>query len=242
MTQNIYDDPDFFAGYSQLARSKKGLDGAPEWDALRALLPNLQGLNVLDLGCGYGWFSRWATQQGAQQVLALDVSERMLAKARASEPTQGITYLRADLEHLSLDTERFDLAYSALAFHYVEHLPRLFDTLFAALKPGERLVFSIEHPIYMASRHADWLTLPDGSRYWPVSHYQNEGLRQTDWLAPGVVKYHRTQGNLLNALIRAGFSLQHIEDWGPSPEQLAAQPALNDEMHRPMMLLVSANK
>ncbi len=28
MTQNIYDNPDFFTGYSQLQRSRHGLDGA----------------------------------------------------------------------------------------------------------------------------------------------------------------------------------------------------------------------
>ncbi len=65
MTQNIYDDPAFFEGYSRLNRSIHGLDGAPEWPALRALLPDLHGRRVLDLGCGYGWFSRWAAGQGA---------------------------------------------------------------------------------------------------------------------------------------------------------------------------------
>ena len=51
MTQNIYDDDGFFAGYSQLPRSVEGLDAAPEWPALRALLPDLRGRAVLDLGC-----------------------------------------------------------------------------------------------------------------------------------------------------------------------------------------------
>jgi 2-polyprenyl-3-methyl-5-hydroxy-6-metoxy-1,4-benzoquinol methylase len=58
MTQNIYDDPGFFQGYSQMARSIDGLDAAPEWPALRAMLPPMQGLKVVDLGCGYGWFCR----------------------------------------------------------------------------------------------------------------------------------------------------------------------------------------
>ena len=65
MTQNIYDDPAFFDGYSRLNRSVHGLDGATEWPALRAMLPDPRGLRVLDLGCGYGWFCRWAAQQGA---------------------------------------------------------------------------------------------------------------------------------------------------------------------------------
>ena len=43
MTQNIYDDEQFFEGYSRLPRSVEGLDGAPEWPALRALLPDLRG-------------------------------------------------------------------------------------------------------------------------------------------------------------------------------------------------------
>ncbi len=43
MTQNIYDDPEFFQGYSQMNRSIGGLDAAPEWPALKALLPSLHG-------------------------------------------------------------------------------------------------------------------------------------------------------------------------------------------------------
>lgn len=39
MSQNIYDDPDFLEGYSQLPRSVKGLAGAPEWPTLQAFLP-----------------------------------------------------------------------------------------------------------------------------------------------------------------------------------------------------------
>jgi hypothetical protein len=59
VAQNVYDDPDFFAGYSALPRSVQGLDGAPEWPSLQALLPDLAGREVVDLGCGFGWFSRW---------------------------------------------------------------------------------------------------------------------------------------------------------------------------------------
>ncbi|MGH7054452.1 MAG: class I SAM-dependent methyltransferase, partial [Stellaceae bacterium] len=82
MTQNIYDDEDFFAGYSRLPRSVHGLDGAPEWPALRALIPDLRDRAVLDLGCGFGWFCRWARQAGAASVLGIDVSEKMLARAK----------------------------------------------------------------------------------------------------------------------------------------------------------------
>ena len=56
MTQNIYDNAGFFAGYSQLRRSVDGLDGAPEWPTIRSMLPDLGGKRVVDLGCGFGWF------------------------------------------------------------------------------------------------------------------------------------------------------------------------------------------
>ncbi len=121
MTQNIYDNAEFFAGYSQLGRSVEGLDGAAEWPALRALIPDLHGRNVVDLGCGFGWFCRWAREQGAARVLGLDVSENMLARARTDTRTHAaISYARADLEHLDLPEASFDLVYSSLALHYVE--------------------------------------------------------------------------------------------------------------------------
>jgi len=81
MAGNIYDDPDFFAAYARLPRSAGGLEAAAEWPAMRAMLPPLAGARVLDLGCGYGWFCRWARAAGAQSVLGLDLSERMLARA-----------------------------------------------------------------------------------------------------------------------------------------------------------------
>ena len=108
MTQNIYDNEEFFEGYSRLARSVEGLDGALEWPALRALLPDLRGLKVVDLGCGFGWFCRWARQHGAVHVLGIDVSERMLARSRANTQDAAIAYTRADMEHLELSAESFN--------------------------------------------------------------------------------------------------------------------------------------
>ena len=107
MAQNIYDRPEFFAGYSGMRRSVHGLDGASEWPAVRALLPDLSGKRVVDLGCGFGWFSRFAVSQGAASVLALDISEKMIARARADMTEAAITYEIADLEHLSACSSLF---------------------------------------------------------------------------------------------------------------------------------------
>jgi SAM-dependent methyltransferase len=239
MAQNIYDRPDFFEGYSQLRRSVEGLAGAAEWPALRSMLPKLCGLGVVDLGCGFGWFCRWAAQHGAARILGLDLSERMLAQAAAATTEDVVTYGRADLEELDLPAVQFDLAYSSLAFHYVKDVARLFATIHQSLVPGGRLVFSIEHPIYMAPVKPGW-SYTGGRRSWPVDSYFLEGPRVTDWLAPGVVKQHRTIGTTLNTLIGCGFSLDRVEEFCPTPDQIRERPELAEELDRPTFLLVSA--
>jgi SAM-dependent methyltransferase len=242
MTQNIYDDPEFYEGYSRLQRSVEGLAGAPEWPALRALLPDLRGLNVVDLGCGYGWFCRWAREQGAARLLGLDVSEKMLARARAATSDAGVAYARADMEKLELPEASFDVAYSSLALHYIEDLAGFFATVHRALIPNGRLVFSIEHPIYMAPTHPRWLVGAEGHETWPLDAYLVEGPRTTDWLAKGVVKQHRTIGTTLNSLIRLGFAISHVEEWGPTDEQIKVKPEWARERERPMFLLVAAGR
>ena len=242
MTQNIYDNPEFFEGYSRLSRSVEGLDGAAEWPALKALLPELRGLRVVDLGCGFGWFCRWAQQQGAAAVLGIDVSKKMLARARAAATDAAITYLEADLERAELPQAAFDLAYGSLALHYVEDLGGLLAKVRRALAPNGRLVFSVEHPIFTAPTQPGWSLGVDGRKTWPVDSYLCEGPRRTDWLAKGVIKQHRTLTTYLSLLLGLGFTLSHIEEWGPTDEQIAARSALADERQRPMFLLVAARR
>ncbi|MGH7048130.1 MAG: class I SAM-dependent methyltransferase [Stellaceae bacterium] len=241
MTQNIYDDAGFFAGYSRLARSVEGLDGAPEWPALQALLPDLRGANVLDLGCGFGWFCRWAREQGAAHVVGVDVSQNMLARARAGTADPAIRYVSADLENFELPAMPFRLVYSSLAFHYLENLAPLIARVARSMAPGGSLVFSVEHPIFTAPIHPGWSDA-QGHRSWPVDAYLDEGPRKTDWLASGVVKQHRTIATYLNLLIGCGLALRHVAEWGPSPEQIAAHPAWADERRRPPFLLVAARR
>jgi len=242
MTQNIYDNPEFFAGYGQLDRSKIGLAGMAEWPALRALLPDMKNKRVVDLGCGYGWFCRWALNAGARDVLGIDVSEKMLARARSEPGRDGIIYQRSDLETLMLPEAAFDVAYSSLVVHYVENLERLFGVIHRALLPGGSFVFSTEHPIYMAPRRPEWQIDSEGHKTWPLDAYLIEGPRSTNWLAPGVIKQHRMMGTTLNLLIRTGFVLRHVEEWRPSDQQIAERPEFAEELERPMFLFVAATR
>lgn len=242
MAQNIYDNQEFFDGYSQLSRQTHGLSGAPEWAAMREMLPDIKGKYLVDLGCGFGWFSRWAREEGARSVLGLDISEKMIARAIQNTDDSGIEYRVADLESVELSQGSFDLAYSSLALHYVDDFSRLARQVYSALKPASYFVFSIEHPIYMSATHPHWGSDEDGRKTWPVNRYALEGERRTRWFTDGVLKYHRTIGTTLNTLIAAGFSICRVEEFAPTAKQVNDNPALEEELERPMMLLVSAKR
>lgn len=242
MAQNIYDNPDFFAGYSQLPRQVHGLAGAPEWPTIRAMLSDLRGKRVVDLGCGFGWASRWMREQGAASVLGLDLSQNMIDRAKADTPHDAVEFRIADLDTLTLPSAAFDLVYSALTFHYVRDFRRLVHTIHEAIAPGGHFVFTIEHPVFMAAAHPHWIDDEDGRKTWPVNGYAIEGERRTDWFAKGVLKYHRTLVTTLNTLIDAGFRLRTVNEFAPTADQIRQMPSLAEELERPMILMVAASR
>lgn len=242
MSKNIYDNQTFFDGYAQLPRSRFGLEGAPEWASIQAMLPDLTGKRVIDLGCGYGWFCRYALNSGAAEVKGIDLSEKMLERAQELTPYERISYQRGDLEQLELPAQAFDLVYSQLALHYVPDLAPLLAVIYQSLPPGGWFVFTTEHPIHTSPVRQGWLTDDKGQRSWPINNYQNEGKRVSNWLADGVVKYHRTLGTTLNSLITAGFTIRHVNEWGPTAMQIEENQALAEEAERPMMVLISAQR
>jgi SAM-dependent methyltransferase len=241
MPQNIYDDPEFFAGYTRLERQVHGHDGAPEWPVIEALLPDVTGMRIADLGCGFGWFARWARDHGAVSVLGIDLSANMLERAASMTDDPAITWQQADLGDLRLPPAAFDLVYSSLTFHYIADFPNLARTIHHALAPGGHLVFSIEHPVYMASANPRWITDED-RRTWPVDHYADEGERITSWFVDGVRKYHRRLSTTINVLIDAGFAIRRLDEFAPSPEQVASRPGLAEDRERPMMAIIAARR
>jgi 2-polyprenyl-3-methyl-5-hydroxy-6-metoxy-1,4-benzoquinol methylase len=243
MAQNIYDNPAFLAGYSEFPRSREGLSATSEWPALRALLPAVAGKRVVDLGCGFGQLSRWLAGEGAKSVLGIDLSEKMLERAKAETSSPAASYRRGDLDTLSLEPESTDLIVSSMAFHYVEDFVRLGNALFEALAPGGDLVFSVEHPIYAARAEPEWVSAADGRRAFAIADYGIEGKKVTNWIVDGVVKYHRTIGTMLNTLHEIGFAYRAVNEWTPSEDQLAAHPEWRvTEFTRPMFLLMALTK
>lgn len=84
MAQNLYDQQEFFNKYCKLDRSARGLEGTPEWPEIKRMVGDIKDSRVLDLGCGLGWFSRWARDTGgARLVHGIDLSSNMLNEAHA---------------------------------------------------------------------------------------------------------------------------------------------------------------
>ncbi|KAL4864335.1 hypothetical protein BDV12DRAFT_176334 [Aspergillus spectabilis] len=248
MPQNIYDNPTFFTSYNNLPRSQHGLSAAPEWPALKSMVlkdqPNIKDAQVLDLGSGYGWFCRWAVEDGlAGKVHGIDISEKMLERARETTPTSyGITYQQADLGSITLEKEVYDLVYSSLTLHYLSGLERLLGTVHRALKPKGRFVFSVEHPVYTAPNEEKWHRSESGKEFWLLNDYGREGERVRNWLGEDVRKYHRSIQTYLSLLIKGGFKLVEFVEWMPSRKDLEEHPDWALERHRPAFLLIGVEK
>jgi len=239
---NIYDDETFYAAYAEMARSKEGLKAAGEWHQLQPLFPAVRGKTVLDLGCGYGWHSKYAADQGALSVLGLDVSKRMIEEARKRNSAANIIYRVCGVEEYEYPENACDLVISNLVLHYVADLDFIFGKVFRTLKTDGIFLFNIEHPVFTAGIHEEWLYNEDGKpTAWPIDLYFYPGERQTVFLGQRVAKQHHTLTQILMGVINAGFVLEHVEEAQPSKEMLQI-PGMEDEMRRPMMLLVKAKK
>jgi trans-aconitate 2-methyltransferase len=96
---------------------------------------------VIDAGCGTGRLTRLLLERLPRgRVIALDVSDAMLERARANlEPDFGdrVSYLPCDLLDLAA-IEVADVVFSTATFHWVPDHPRLFGNLARALRPGGR--------------------------------------------------------------------------------------------------------
>ena len=242
MKENRYDDEKFFKKYGEMNRSIYGLQGAGEWHDMQKLLPDFCDKKVLDLGCGYGWHCQYAIEHQAQYVLGIDISKRMLEMAKQKHSHERIEYLQIAMEDLKFDSESFDVILSSLAFHYVKDYEELISHISKWLKKGGDFVFSVEHPVFTAYGTQDWYYDKNGNiLHFPVDRYYEEGQREALFLGEKVVKYHRTLTTYLETLVNNGFSIEHVIEAKP-PLEMMDLDGMKDEMRRPMMLLVAAQK
>lgn len=237
---NEYDNDKFFAEYAKMSRSKDGLSSAGEWHQLKPLFPPLEGINVLDLGCGYGWHCKYVAEQGAVRVLGLDLSRKMIEEARRRNAGEQIEYRICGIDEYEYPENAWDCVVSNLALHYIENIELIFQKVHRTLKPNGIFLFNIEHPVFTAGVGQDWLYNDEGTpKCWPIDHYFISGERHTHFLGCDVVKQHHTLTQILMGLLNNGFELKVVEEATP-PQEMMDIPGFKDELRRPMMLLVKA--
>ncbi|MCE9669871.1 class I SAM-dependent methyltransferase [Myxococcus stipitatus] len=118
------------------------------------VLGPVQGLDVLDLACGDGLYTRQLKARGARRTVGVDVSEEMIrgARQREAEHPLGIEYHVSDVAELPpLGT--FDRVTAIYLLHYAtspEHLLRMCRNIHAHLKPGGAFVTYSFNPGFSA--------------------------------------------------------------------------------------------
>lgn len=243
MKQNKYDEDSFFEQYSKMSRSVHGLEGAGEWHVLRKMFPDFSGKRVLDLGCGFGWHCRYALEQGAQKVIGVDISEKMLAEARKNTDSPAVEYIQAAIEDVDFPKDSFDIVISSLAFHYIPSFEDICSKVNNYLIKDGYFIFSVEHPVFTAYGTQDWFYDRNGKPlHWPVDRYFEEGLRKAVFLGEEVIKYHKTVTTYVNGLLQYGFSIVELIEPEPDKKFLLNNEEMKNELRRPIFLIVSAQK
>jgi ubiquinone/menaquinone biosynthesis C-methylase UbiE/DNA-binding transcriptional ArsR family regulator len=112
------------------------------WQSIaEALLQLLPPLVIADLGAGEGAFSLLLAQR-AQQVIAVDNSDRMVELGSALARKQGVTaleYRKGDLEAVPIADGSVDLALFSQSLHHALHPQRAIAEAWRILKPGGRI-------------------------------------------------------------------------------------------------------
>ncbi len=240
IVKNEYDNEVFCDEYAKMPRSIKGLNAAGEWGQLMSLFPPLQGKCVLDLGCGYGWHCKFSAEKGAEKVLGIDLSQKMIEEANMRNMADRIEYRVCGIEEYEYPENAWDFVISNLALHYIEDIGQVFQKVYRTLKPNGVFVFNIEHPVFTSGVGQDWVYNETGKPlYWPVDNYFMPGERKTRFLGCDVIKQHHTLTQILMGLLEHGFEVKAVEEAQP-PQEMMDLPGMEDELRRPMMLLVKA--
>jgi SAM-dependent methyltransferase len=130
---------------------------------LRAAYAISPGDKVLDIGCGTGLTTRDAARAAAPgRVVGVDVSERMLARARhltAAEGLDNVRYELGDAQVHRFDPAGFDVAISRFGTMFFSDPAAAFANIAAALRPEARLVLLV----WQRREHNEWALAIDAA-------------------------------------------------------------------------------
>lgn len=120
-------------------------DGYVEKPAMYSQLGSLRGKTILCLGCGSGEECGYFKKRGAEKVIGIDISRKLIHFAKKN--IKDCEFKVVNMEKLDFADNSFDIVYSSLAIHYLKNWAKLFSKVNKALKPEGMFLFSIPHPL-----------------------------------------------------------------------------------------------
>ena len=115
MSQNKYDNKEFFEEYLKLRKEVDNSNINEEMPALFSLIDkNLENKVILDLGCGYGENTNFLLNRKASRVVGVDISRNMIDLANKFNKKDNTEYLCMDMQDIDKINLKFDLIISSL--------------------------------------------------------------------------------------------------------------------------------
>jgi ubiquinone/menaquinone biosynthesis C-methylase UbiE len=180
-----------------------GVWNAPE-SAIK-VLPDVRGLDVIELGCGTAYFGAWFKKRGARRVVGVDITPAQLDTAREmnAEFGLGMEFVEANAEDVPLPDASFDFAFSEYGasiwcdpYKWIPEAARL-------LRPGGELVFMRNSTLQM-------LCSPDDDLVGDRLVRPQKGMRRFDWADEEVgpsTDFHISTSEMFQLLNRTGFDV-----------------------------------
>lgn len=202
---------------------------------------SVEGLQVLDCGCGEGRFCRIMVERGASYVLGLDLCEPMIEAARSWQSSRD-EYRLADVQKLAFIADKsFDLVISYLNQCDLRDFEANNREVFRVLKNGGRFVVANLHPMRSAVGH--WQRKPDGTKdHVVLDNYLAEGERHWNMMGVDFTNFHRTLATYLRSFRECGFMLEDLMEPTVTKENLALYPELDDELRVPNFIVYVLRK
>lgn len=204
MTQ-LFDNDDFVCKFTERRDRTDSINQHVDDPAIFSLLPLVNGLRVLEIGCGLGDLSSRLASEGAD-VIAVDKSSNMIAAARKRHPGTRAKFIVSDFNDFRFE-EAFNLTVSAMVAHFIEDFDGFLACVAGTLVEGGLFVFSQRHPIRTSNPNK--ASDAEGAG-WPVHGYFVEGPRIYKWLNHDALIYHRTISTINKSIKANGFDILEI--------------------------------